>query len=233
MDGEEELTYEGQRLIRIRKQMREQDKARFRDPDPNYDPAKEIFIAYVWREDEWIPITWMRGSPTPTRIKRLRDKHTRRRSRATRGRIGRREVLRLVSLRVAARMKGAGAPPLERPPSPKVLLKGRLRRRKKKDPYRRNAGRRKTTYETTYLDRVKNRRARVAGKLPRCDWTSSGNRCPFRAFWKVGYMDDKKKFGRKRVVKNRCTKHAWNDEYFPATARQVVCIERKPKKVVA
>jgi hypothetical protein len=234
---QEELTYEGQRLIRIRKQMREQDKARFCDPDPTYDPATEIFIAYVWRADAWIPITWMRGRPTPTRIRRLREKHQRRRSRATKGKIGRHETLRLVSLRVARLVGGAGNPPLPKePPEGNSRNRRPIRGAGKKTSGRRFGGRRKTTYKTTpaaYKEERRRRPSQAPGRLSKCDFVHRGKRCPHRAFWMVGFMDDKRSVGKKRVVKKRCTTHAWNDKFFPTTARQVVCIQRKPRKVAA
>lgn len=227
---EDEDTYEGQRLERIRKQMRERSKNRFRDPD--YDPSRiPIQLVFVWRENAWIPITWFRADKVSLRkIRKLREKYLRKRSKATRGKIGRKETVRVLPL-IAARLQGgAGLPPRE------VVLQAKLKSRKgdrgvhlKNDPHRRFTSRSKTTAKTTTKTIPRRRKSQAPGRLSRCDFVFRKQRCSFRGFWFVAYMDDKKPIGKKHTVKCRCSKHAWKDEYFPETARNIVCVERKPK----
>lgn len=214
----EELTVEGQRLLRIRKQMREQDKKRFRHPDAG---KPQIQICYVWREQQWIPITWFRGNATHHKLRWLRKRYKRRRSRATRGKIGRKDVLRVVELRIARFLGGAGGPPLgpfkdktggggTKPAIQGINVLKRAARGQKRGANPRGA-----------------RLSQTGGTLGRCDY----QQCKHRAFWIVCYMDDKKQFGKRKTVRKRCTKHAWKEEFFPATARHFFRIQRKPRKV--
>lgn len=223
-DEQEMLTAEGQRLQRIRRQMREQDKKKWRHPDAD---TPQISIVYVWRNNEWIPITWFRGTVTPHRVDRLRARYRRKRSKATRGRIGSTEIMRIVELRVARSQGGAGGPPIVAPQA-KTKVKGRVipisrkgrlksaNRTVKKDPKPTNLG-------------TRPKATRTSGKLGRCDYVLHGNRCTHRAFWFVGFLNLRKPFAKRRMTKCRCFKHAWNDKYFPPM-KQVVRVQRTPRK---
>lgn len=226
MDEQEPLTAEGRRLKRIRQQMREMDKKKWRHPDAD---TPQISIVYVWRSEQWIPITWFRGNVTPRRVQRLRTRYRRKRSRATRGRIAGKEIMRIVELRVARSQGGAGKPPI--PP-----VEGKTKAKRGVYPIQGKgrlkssfAGRRKTTNKTTNL---RSRATRVSGTLGRCDYVARGTKCTHRAFWLVGGLDMRKPFGKRRVTRHRCFKHAWDEKFLPPM-KQLIRIERKPRKKVA
>lgn len=209
LEEREELTAEGIVHKRIQKQMREQDKKRYRHPDAD---TPQISLVYVWRNDEWIPITWFRGNVTPHRVHRLRMRYRRKRSRATRGRIAAREIMRIVELRVARMQGGAGGAPIS-PIQAKTRVRGRV-----SGPHQISrlkttfTGPHKTTNKTTNYRR---KLTRTSGKLGRCDHTARGNRCTHRAFWFVGGLDMRKPFGKRRVTRRRCFKHAWDEKFLP------------------
>lgn len=223
-DEQEPLTAEGKRWERIRKQMREADKKKWRHPDAD---TPQISLVYVWRNEEWIPITWFCGNVTPRRVQRLRTRFRRKRSRATRGRIAGKEIMRIVELRVARSQGGAGKPPI-------IVLKAKIKAKRGVYPIQGNSrlkgsfpGRRKTTNKTTNL---RSRATRNSGKLGRCDYVVRGNRCTHRAFWLIGGLDMRKPFGKRRITRRRCYKHAWEEKYLPPM-KQLIRIERKPRKI--
>lgn len=217
---QEPLTAEGKVLLRIRKQMREQDKKKWKHPEAD---TPQISIAYVWRQEQWIPITWIRGTITPRKIQRLRTRYVRRRSRATRGKIGRKEILRIVELRVARRQGGAGKPPSS-PIQAETGVRGTKLAIHPKQGLKTSARGRKAEFKARAR-----RLSQQRGKLGRCDWYQ----CKHRAFWFVCYRDAKKPFGKRKVIRRRCTQHAWKDQFFPSTARNVFRIQRTPRKAKA
>lgn len=219
-----------QRLRRLRAQMREQDKQRHQAPDAD---ELKISIVYVWRAEQWIPITWFRsrgGKVSTAKMRYLRQRYARRRSRATRGRIGRREIMAVMWLHLARITGGPqGAPqttlvaPIAKRGTGRVLYESSRLKSAFTGPSR-------TIQETTNPGA---RLTRTSGRLGRCDYASKGTQCRHRAFWLVSYMDDRKQFGYKRTLKKRCTKHAWNEKYLPSTARQIMCVQRTPRKAKA
>jgi hypothetical protein len=97
----------------LRKQMKEHDKRRFRDPD-QHDPLKRLYVIYVWR-DQWLLAGFARAKPTPKRVLRWRK----------RLHVSPRELARIVELKLA-RQVGAGGPPrMTDVPAPKKKRKAK------------------------------------------------------------------------------------------------------------
>lgn len=193
------VSAEEARLLRLRRQMREQDERRFMDPTKEPD-RPDTYVMFAWQRRKWIYITVLRGKVTPKRIARLRHKY--------RKRVAENEVVRVVELRVARMLGGAGAAPLAPPPSvrPSRLAK-RNARIAKEQPVR-----------------VKHRRPNTDKHLSKCEYRKRGKRCSFRAPWFIGYTDVQ--HARRRIVRKRCARHAWDNRFLPPHAEQVVRVAR-------
>ncbi len=197
-------TREAQRLHTLRKQMREQDLKRYRDPDEN-DPRRGIYVVYIWREvrvsrRQWFLAAFKWMTPTPARLRRWRKKL----------KVRDNEMMRVVDLITAQRF-GAGAapqlPPLSKRPA-------RLRKQNRVLFKKEEA---KTTYK----------KPRTHPSMTHCDYEGRGKRCSVRAPWYVGYTSSRT---RRRIIKRRCTRHAWHGQYLPEGARHVVIVRREVRR---
>lgn len=244
----------------LRRQMKEQDQRKFRDPDVDRALAR-IYVLYVWRNMPrrghplwmvWALAGFARLKPTPKRVmcwrKRLRIKPD--------------EMVRVLELQTAQRT-GPGSAPVrltpvvrERAPAPITLTPAQQRelnwmarrpekRRCRTVMYKRLRALRLVEQDTGLITpygmgfaklpkpravkakRHRKVRSRVDHSV--CDYgtgMTSRTRCTHRAPWFVSYRTERG--GVHRVLKHRCTKHAWNDKYFPGHASEFVRVERTP-----
>jgi hypothetical protein len=246
---------EAKRLETLRKQMREQDQNRYRDPDAK-DERRGIYVVYVWRrgrlssiqyeklndrrnlkkngrmgrplfcmscgasvanlpghkcvrKPQWWLLAFKRDRPTPARLRRWRRKL----------KVGDDEMLRVVDLITAQRF-GAGAAPQLPPQSKRTTRLERLNQKLRAKEEQRAARRLKKL-------KVKQVRTRTPPGLTCCDYVGPQGRCRVRAPWYVAYTSPR---AWSRVLKRRCTKHAWYDKYLPVGARHIVRVKRTVKK---
>jgi hypothetical protein len=176
---------------------------RRRFQNPDVDNGlKGLYALYVWRDEQWLLAGFSRLKPVPARVRRTRKKLH----------IAPNEVLRYVELDIARRI-GAGNVPLLLVKALTPVPKTSRKRAKVPPP----------------SPRVRKVRAEPSHSL--CDYGKGLKyikRCPHRAAWHVAYSSAHGT----RVLKCRCTRHAWNDRFFPAVARQLVRVVRsKTSKV--
>jgi hypothetical protein len=200
MEASPSFKAEEERLRRIRRQMQEQDAAKYLDPTRPMD-RPDIYAMYAWRHSGWRWITVLRGKITPKRIARLRHKY--------RKRVKDTDVVRIVEMRVV-RSLGPGAPP-QLPP-------------RSKRPQRLAKANRQLAQRVVVAPR---RRTRTDPRLSKCEHRASGKRCSFRAPWCIGYTDTRT---RRRVVRKRCGRHAWDDRFLPPHAKEVVRVARTVRR---
>jgi hypothetical protein len=185
---------EEQRLRTLRRQMREQDERRYRDPDAG-NILRHVYVVYQWIREQWTLVQFTRHEPTPKRLDRWRQ------------RLKTDGVLRCVSLDVAWRF-GPGAPPHLPPTS---IRASRL--------HRANL----TLVAQAAPEESVTRRVRAHASHGRCDYRiGKPDRCTRKAPWYVGYLSART---RTRIVKERCTRHAWDDRYLPDGVTQVIRAE--------
>lgn len=222
-----------ERIDRIRKQMREQDKAKNADPTLE-EGAPRIYIIFAKkpRGRTWKMVTWKRGRMS---VRRLRNLRKRARYRKRIG--GADALLRAIDIRLLRR---AGLPKLaplaigKGLKSPNRAQLGEDARRLPKTGRRHNQSLKANLESSRGIygqnspmpTRPKRRRQLVGVRGLRrknCDAkTKKRTPCPTSAQWKTSFTNAS---GR-RIVRDYCRKHAWDDTLLPDGAKHVVRVRR-------
>lgn len=223
-----------ERIDRIRKQMREQDKLKHADPTVE-EGAERIYIIFAKkpRGRTWKMVTWKRGRMSVRRLRNLRK-----RARYAKRIGGPDALLRAIDVRLLRR---AGLPKLAPLPigkAPKSPNRPQLGEKAPRRPNRGVGGGRHKPKAQIATSRAiygqnrpivkapKGRRQLVGvrGLRPRkcAAKTKKRTPCPTRAQWKTSFTNAS---GR-RIVRDYCRKHAWDDTLLPDGAKQVVRVRR-------
>jgi hypothetical protein len=191
---------------KLRREMREQDARRFLDPtlEPGH---QDIFLMYVWQRGKWKLVTHLRGKVTPKRVTMLRRRH--------RKQVADTDVVRMVELRVARLLGGAGTAPLLPPRRRPTALQLRTAKLAAKREARR-------------LEKLKVTHTHIPFSIK---WGKC-YKCHRRSLWYVGFTHAR---SHRRVVQKCCTRHAWYDtSWIPALHReQIVCVQRRKDRRLA
>ncbi len=250
-------TTEQQHNARLRQQQREQDRRKFVDPDYDTDwpPAHACYIwSAYWPEDfpedvprdeywrhappsGWVLVAFIPGRLTPRKLNRVR-RRLRYRKQIAKG-----DVLRVVWLYTAARHATStpsaplATPRAQVPPGAthgQQVGKGALNGRNGSWEAHRSPDR-VVSHPTPANGRpwrgkaargqkptVLAWRTKAGSRKALCKVRHHGHTCGKTALWYVAYTVQ-----HRRVIRQRCTHHAWMDALVPAHATQVVRILKK------
>lgn len=236
---------EAARLDTLRRQMREQDQNRYRDPDAK-DPRREIYVMYVWRRcpessvqiEKWneklmknkkYPV-WKTykcvhcGSMLmglkhkcfkPLMWYLLAFKH----DTPTPKRLRRwRRKLKVGDTEMVRVVDLATAQRFGAGTAPQLPPQSKRPERLRKL---------NRAIQQQVITFVVPKKHRTHPSLTKCDHVTRGKRCGIRAAWYVAYTSPR---SRTRILKRRCTKHGWYDRYLPADARHIVRVRREVKR---